>query len=316
MHKTAKISALGALLYYIFYKPKGIIKNCFHLGIINSFLLSLGKSQMKMATYHLKPIQVKPDSKEYDVHFLSGKNFWYQTCFCVYSLIKYSPINVRPVIYDDGTLRNNHIQLFKKVFPSAVIILQNEINLRLDKFLPESKFPLLRRRRIYYPNLRKLLDMRVGNIGWQLVFDSDIIFFREPKMLINWLKSPQKPCHLVDLDNFYGYTEELMESIVKRKIPQRVNVGIIGINNDNIDWEELEFWYKTMLEKEGEEYALEQALTAMLISDSESFILSNEDYILNPSIKEAKEPKKIMHHYVADSKLGYFRYAWRHVIGE
>ena len=312
--QVAKSLHLGVVAYRLYYVPKGLIQKYVHRDPIKRAIDEQARQQMEAATYNLKPIKNDPTAETYEIHFLSGKRFWYQTCFCAYSMALHSNINLRPVVYDDGTLENKYVEQIKRIFPDVKIIYLNEIEERLDQYLPISKFPYLRERRANYPNMRKLTDIHIGSSGWKLVLDSDMIFFQTPTFLINWLKSPNKPCHMVDVETSYGYSYALMTSLARAEIPQRLNVGICGLNSDEIDWEKLEFWCRTLIEKEGTHYYQEQAITAMIIAGKPCEIAPQKDYIVKPTNEEVVSQKGIVHHYVADSKPWYFRYAWKQIV--
>lgn len=70
--------------------------------------------------------------------------------------------------------------------------------------------------------------MLVGIYGWKLVLDSDMLFSLLSNE-IEWLKNPTRPIHIMDIQNYYGYSKDLMESVSKKRIPDRLNVGVIGI---------------------------------------------------------------------------------------
>lgn len=314
LKQVAKSLNLGVVAYRLYYAPKGLIQKYVHRDPIRRAMDEQARQQMEAAAYCLQPIQNDPTPENYEIYFLSGKRFWYQTCFCAYSMALHSNINLRPVIYDDGTLEDKYVEQIKRIFPDAKIIYLNEIEERLDEYLPVSKFPYLRERRANYPNMRKLTDIHIASSGWKLVLDSDMIFFRTPTFLIDWLKSPSKPCHMVDVETSYGYSDALMRSLAGSEITERLNVGICGLNSDEIDWEQLEFWCRTLIEKEGTHYYQEQAITAMLMAGKPCDIASEKNYIVMPDQEEVVKPKAILHHYVADSKPLYFRYAWKHIV--
>ncbi|MEL7038540.1 MAG: glycosyl transferase [Cyanobacteria bacterium J06592_8] len=310
----AKSLNLGVVAYRLYYAPKGFIQHYIRRDPMRRAIDEQARQKMEAAAYHLKPIQNDPTTESYEIYFLSGQRFWYQTCFCAYSMALHSNINLRPVVYDDGTLENKYVEQIKRIFPDAKVIYLNEIEERLEEYLPVSKFPYLRERRANYPNMRKLTDIHIASSGWKLVLDSDMIFFRTPTFLINWLKSPSKPCHMVDVETSYGYSDALMTSLTGAEITERLNVGICGLNSDEIDWEQLEFWCRTLIEKEGTHYYQEQAITAMLMAGQPCAIATEKDYIVMPDKEEVVKPKAILHHYVADSKPWYFRYAWKHIV--
>jgi hypothetical protein len=313
--QVSKNLNLGKILYRFYYAPKGFLNKCGRVGANNMAIDRVEKYRMEQAAYRLPTVKLYPIPAEpLKIHFLSGKKFWYQTCFCAYSMIQQAKINLSPVVYDDGTLTPKCVAEIQRIFPNSKIVFSAEIEAVLDHVLPISKFPYLRARRINYPNIRKLIDIHIGSDGWKLVLDSDMLFFQTPEFLINWLNSPKKPCYMVDNETSYGYSPDLMISLTKATIPERLNVGICGLKSDKIDWEQLEFWCKTTIEEEGQHYYQEQALIAMLLANQDCLVAPEEDYVVMPDQEEGINPKAILHHYVADSKPWYFRYGWKRIL--
>ena len=311
-YQWAKDLGLGVAVYRLYHTPKRWIQQCQRDGLLSLAQLRWMQWQMERAATQLQPLS--PRSGEYlDVYFLSGRRFWYQTCFCFYSLLQHTSLNLRPVIFDDGSFTPRYIRLIQRVFPHTKIVSANDIMEQLDRHLPAERFPYLRSRRLSYPNLRKLTDIHIGSQGWKLVLDSDMLFFQPPTLLLDWLRSPQTPCHMVDVDTAYGYSDALMRKLAGVAIPSRVNVGICGLQSESLDWDELEFWCRTLIEREGTHYYQEQAMTAMLMARYPCIVAPATEYQVMPSQTEVMQPNAILHHYVADSKAGYFRYGWRHV---
>lgn len=307
---------LGRILYLVYYRPWGEIQRRQRWGIVNSFLADWGQQQMKRAALTLPPIGVEPNANLIDIYFLSGEKFWYQTAFCAYSLMQQSSLPWRPHIYDDGTLKVWQAAELQRIFPHAEIAAIADIEARVEANLPVARFPSLRERRANYPNLKKLIDIHVGTSGWKLVLDSDLLFFREPTFLSTWARSPQHPCHLVDVISAYGYSLDLMSELAGAPIPQRLNVGICGLNSDELDWEKIEFWCRTTIAREGTSYYQEQALIAMLMAGRDRAIAPEREYIVMPEREEVMQPQAVMHHYVDLSKPWYFRYGWKPVLGD
>ena len=314
LRQLAKNLGFGVFFYRLYHVPKSFLNKCFRIGPMNMMIDHRARLQMEAAAYHLEPIREYATHTPLEIHFLTGKKFWYQTCFCTYSMVQQAKVNLRPVVYDDGTLERKYVNEIKRIFPDARIVSIQEIEERLDKFLPTSKFPYLRERRANYPNMRKLIDIHIASSGWKLVLDSDMLFFRTPTFLLNWLESPQKFCYMVDVENSYGYSETLMTSLAQAEIPQKLNVGICGSKSEDIDWEQLEFWCKQMIEQEGTHYYQEQAVSAMFMAGKPCAIAPAQEYIVMPQREEVINPKAVLHHYVADSKPWYFRYGWKHII--
>lgn len=314
LRQLARELHLGKIFYRLYYAPKKFVQKGWSEGLINMALTYQAQLQMEKAAYHLEPVKLDASVKPLEIHFLSGRRFWYQTCFCAYSMSRQAQTNLYPVIYDDGTLEKKYAEEIQRIFPNAKIIVAKDIIARLDEYLPENKFPVLRRHRIQYPHLRKLTDIHAGSPGWKLILDSDMLFFQSPNFLLDWLKSPQQPCHMLDVASAYGYSDALMSFLTKAKIPECLNVGICGLKSEDIDWEQLEFWCKTMIEQEGTHYYQEQALTAMLLAGKSCAIAPAEQYIVMPEREEVMNPQAVLHHYVAGSKAWYFRYGWKQVL--
>lgn len=312
LQQFAKTLNLGKLIYRGYYAPKGFLEKCQQRGYVNTAVDYWFRVQMEADARQLPPV-AGSSSQPFDIYFLSGKKFWYQTCFCAYSMAQHADVSLRPVVFDDGTLTDKYAGGIRRIFPDARVIPIEEITERLETELPAKKFPYLRERHINYPNIRKLIDIHLGSEGWKLVLDSDMLFFNQPEVLVNWLKSPQQLCCMVDTETSYGYSDELMRSLAGAEIPERINVGICGLNSSHIDWEKLEFWCKTLIEKEGSHYYQEQALIAMLFAGQPHLKVPEGEYVVMPDQREVMEPRGTLHHYVADSKPWYFRYGWQQV---
>jgi len=313
IRQLAKQWKLGAIAYKLYYAPKGFLARISRQGTINIAIDYWSRLQMEAAADKLPTVEVKASAASLDIYFLSGRKFWYQTCFCAYSMQQYTNLLLRPIIYDDGSLDQKYQNQIKRIFPNAKIILLSEVEERLEQYLPQNKFPYLRERRLNYPNLKKLTDIHIGSQGWKLVLDSDMLFFHKPDFLLEWLISPQQPCHMVDVETCYGYSQSFMSSLAQSEIPERLNVGICGLKSEDIDWEKLEYWCKTMIEQYGTHYYQEQALIAMLMSGQPCAVAPETDYIVLPNQAEVIQPKAVLHHYVSGSKSWYFRYGWKHI---
>jgi len=312
LQQVASQLQLGRAFYRVYHQPKSLIEKTLKRGILNSAIDHRAQSQMESTTHHLLPLPSQTSS--YHIHFLTGKRFWYQTAFCAYSMAQHSSIAIRPILYDDGTLALDYQTYLRRIFPNTQIFSKAELDDRIHTHLPANKFPCLNERRQHYPNIRKLTDIHVASTGWKLVLDSDMLFFRTPDLLLNWLQNPQQPCHMVDTETAYGYPKKFMQALTGAEIADRINVGICGLKSEDIDWEQLEYWCKTMIETHGTHYYQEQALVAMLMSGKPCVVASEQDYIVMPDQPETMFPKAILHHYVADSKPWYFRYGWKHIL--
>lgn len=269
-----------------------------------------GRQEMELAA---RTLAVPPagTGRPVELHLLTGRRFWYQTAFCLWTLARQSGRPLAPIIYDDGSLTEEFQVPLARLFPNVRFVSRAETVARLDEFLPAARYPVLRERWLNYPNIRKLTDPHVGRTGWKLVLDSDLLFFHRPQFLLDWLDTPDRPLHAVDCETSYGYSRPLMNSLAAAPVADLVNVGLTGLHGDEIDWAKMEHWCRTLIEREHTSYYLEQALIAMLVAGRTCAIAPAADYLTLPLQPEAHDCRAVMHHYVAHSKRWYFQRNWR-----
>ncbi|MBW7895545.1 MAG: glycosyl transferase [Opitutaceae bacterium] len=305
---------LGRLFYLLYHRPIEWLNALVAAGgPFEQRRTERGKMQMELAASQL-PVLPTGTGPAIELHLLTGRKFWYQTAFCLWSFARQAGRPLHPVIYDDGTLESVHRDALSRLFPSTQFIAQREAIARLDQWLPADRFPVLRERWQNYPNIRKLIDPHIGSQGWKLVIDSDLLFFRRPDLILSWCDQPERPLHAVDCETSYGYTRNLMNELAGTPVADLVNVGLTGLESSSLDWEKLEHWCSVLITRERTNYYLEQALIAMLTAGRACTIAPAADYVTLPIEPEASDCRAVMHHYVAGSKRHYFQQNWRRLL--
>jgi hypothetical protein len=304
---------LGTIVHHGFRRPTNWLRQLWlEGGPLQRQRTEKGRKEMEAAAANLPLLPTPPaDATPVTLHLLTGRRFWYQTAFCLWSFARAAQRPVFPVILDDGSLTQEFIDPLLRLFPAAHIVRQSEILARLDAHLPVPRFPSLRGRRLEFPLLKKLLDPHVGQTGWRLLIDSDLLFFNRPDVLLTWHDHPTKPLRAEDLVNAYGYPLPFLAELAGQPVAERINTGMLGLQSETIDWERMEFWCRTLLERHGPQYYQEQALAALLLAGRECVVPPPEDYVLLPQPPEALACNAVMHHYVAHSKRWYFQHNWR-----
>ncbi len=297
----------------LYRKPKEELARLIRWGPKGYFLLDRMKAQMEAAAWKLEPLTPTSDEKPLEIWFLTGKNFWYQSAFCAWTLAKQCGREISVGIVDDGSLTTEQEEGIRKLFPKGITIRREEIRDKVESLLPEEKFPVLRQRWVDYVNIRKLTDVHLGSTGMKLVLDSDMLFFNKPTELLDWWdhSKGEELALMTDCEESYGYSRPLMEKLTGATIPKLLNVGICGITSESLDWEELEHWSAKLLEVEGTSYFLEQALVAMLASNRSHRVMPVESYITFPTREHVLTKHGALQHYVSDSKPWYFGEAWK-----
>jgi len=218
------------------------------------------------------------------------------------------------VVIDDGSLTPDCYAPIARLFPRARCIGEREVLGRLETSLSASRFPSLRERRKTFPLLRKLTDVHAGGHGWKLFVDSDILFFHRPNLLLDWVDHPGNPLCATDVEYAYGYPIELLNELAGRPVQERLNTGLLGLRSDDIDWDRMEHWCRTLIDRAGTHYYQEQALVALYLAGRTHARAPLEDYVTFPRSPEAAACRAVMHHYVATSKRLYFQRNWRRAL--
>ncbi|MES1167523.1 MAG: glycosyl transferase [Pseudomonadota bacterium] len=314
MSNVLRTLRLGRLFYLAYHRPVAWFRSLLAAGgPLEQRRTERGRRAMEEAAAQL-PVPSPSLGVPLELHLLTGRRFWYQTAFCLWSFARHAGRPLAPVIYDDGTLEAAHRDPLARLFPNIRFVSRQEIVARLDTHLPVQRFPFLRERWLNYPNLRKLTDPHVGHTGWKLVLDSDLLFFRRPDVLIDWLDRPTRPLHAVDCETSYGYSRPLMDELAGAPVADLVNVGLTGLDGAGLDWDRLEHWCRVLITRERTNYYLEQALVAMLVAGRTCTIAPAADYVTLPVEPEAATCGAVMHHYVANSKRWYFQVNWRRAL--
>jgi hypothetical protein len=305
----------GRLLYLLWHKPRAELRQSLAAGgPLEQWQTWRGRVAMERAAGSLPPLP-PAGGPPLELHLLTGRRFWYQTAFCLWSFARAAQRDLAPVIMDDGTLTPGNCAALRTLFPAIRFLAKSDAEARLHAVLPAGRFPRLHDRWENYPHIRKIIDPHVGARGWKLVLDSDLLFFRRPGFVLDWLAAPDRPLHAVDIATAYGYPAGLLTEVTGAPVPERVNVGLTGLKSEELDWEKIEHWCDRLIGATGTHYYLEQALVAMLVTGRACAVTPEHDYLTLPRPPEATECRAVMHHYVADSKQWYFRHNWRRVTG-
>lgn len=311
--KLAGDLGVGRLAYRLLFRPLGAVRQSIaEGGPVVQRRMAAGHRAMMEAARSLPALLEPPEGPRAEVAFLSGPRFWHQTAFCFASLQVHCPFRITPIVFDDGQMDEATRAHLRAVVPWARFVDAHEIEGRLDRHLPEARFPSLRARRRGYPHLRKLTDIHAGAQGLRLVLDSDMLFHRRPDALIDWFAAPH-PLYMQDVETAYGYPMPLMQALAGGPVPERVNVGLYALDSGALDWDRIEHWCRTMIEQVGPHYLQEQALTAMAFVGVSATALPRADYVVLPSLAEGQKPAAVLHHYVAHSKRSYFQWGWQRV---
>lgn len=308
------MSLPGKLLLHLYHRPIGLVRESIRYGgPVGQWNTARGRAEMQQAAHVMRELPTFSPGPTLMVHMLTGRKYWYQTVFCLHSLARKAQSTVHAELYDDGTSDAEVQRVLRRLGPRVRVADPKQLEERLNDCLPRARFPTLRERWDGYPRIRRLIAAHVGRTDWKLVLDSDLLFFRNPYLLVRWSSHPEGAVHAVDRQESCGYSRELLEKLAGSALPERINAGVWSVRSETIDWEEIEAWCSELTANGDSRGNLERALVAMLMAREPNRIaLPADEYVVLPGRDEVARPKAVMHHYSAESRRWYFQLGWKH----
>jgi hypothetical protein len=305
------MSLLGDLKTRLYRRPRDEFRRLLAWGPQGYFLEEKWKAEMEAAAKTLPALPVSEPREVRDIHFLCGREHWYQAAFCAWSYQRHSRYRIRPVVIDDGTMDAETEDAFCAVFPEAVVRSKATCEAKFESSLPESQYPNVhawRKRQILF---RKLTDVFGADDEWRLLFDADMLFFVPPLEIDNALERLANIIVQRDCWESYGYSRALTESLTGQPLPEAINIGMLLYNGRLTDWDRVEHWLGALETKEGRPYNVTQCMFAMLLAGVDIEVLDKEKYKVLATSPDQPATGRIAEHYVADSKPWYYSHAWR-----
>lgn len=310
---------LGQAKTLLIRKPRQQLSHLLRWGPRSYFRIESWKQQMESVAHDLPSITPDTYQKSGDLielWFMTGARHWYQTAFCAWSFALHSDCRIRPIIIDDGTLKDSHIDYLKKIFPDLAVHDADTCTAQRESLLALDKYPFINRVIKKQLLFRKLTDVFCGSSKKRLFLDSDMLFYRRPAQIEEFMLT--KSSYLVQSDCWesYGYSRSLCEQLTGgARLPKAINIGVLGMSGSIIDWDRVEYWLSQMISLEGWKYNITQCTAAMILAGSGVEALPASLYEVLPSYPKKPRPLRVMEHYVSDSKPYYFQKAWRELLG-
>ena len=200
------------------------------------------------------------------VHVLTGANDWLLCAWMLASWFTATEQTWRVVIHDDGTLPASARKTLSSMFRTARFISRNDADPAMDKLL--RPFPLCHDYRRKHPLSQKIFDIpHFTDSERFIILDSDVLFFRYPPEIMQWVNSDSKDCLFnEDVEETSLVTREDAWNDLGVKLWPRVNSGLCLMQRTAID---LEFCERIMGETnilKGHIWRIEQTLIALCAS--------------------------------------------------
>ena len=131
-----------------------------------------------------------------------------------------------PVLHDDGSLSDSDVAELQVNFPDATVIRRAEADAALGEAL--AGYPQCRDNRLKHPWFLKVFDTRhFAPHDRYIVIDSDIVFFRMPDFVLNWMEERLDTFWFMeDTKEKYSSPRAGIEAAMGFPLWKRVNSGL------------------------------------------------------------------------------------------
>jgi len=261
--------------------------------------------------YREKILDSKPvvcdDGSEFEVHIVTSEKDFVDALWCLKTFYYYSGLRPQLVIHGDGSLNAHHIQTFSEHFINCRVIKRKDADKELKTFLADYKYS--QRYRMdgdFYCALKLFDPLYYAKTDKLLLLDSDILFFGNPKEMIQNIKEG-KPFFNSDYQNAYALPIEELNAKFEIDILPMVNAGLLFLPKDcystNLDF--IESYFKAVDDAAPihDINRHEQTLNALLLSKCGGVRL-NENYQI--SRHPVIPGKTVSHYFVADGSRDNF----------
>jgi len=244
------------------------------------------------------------------MHIMFGAKDFLMALWSLASFYRVMPEVGELVIHSDGTLKEKHLDVIRRLFPSARIEDTRD-------FMPKHAsalqgYPVLKKFREEYPRFqsKKLLDQYfTSGKPLRLILDSDLLWFKEPTELVQSIRSGvPKPLMMSNQDArihvAFKDGKQTSDEVA------RANSGVVLYRDSQFSLAEVEA-YVANTDYMGRKFTDQACFATVLKPD----ILSDSTYI----IKGTLTGSVIMRHYTQPQREKFFLYGldhiWKDIVG-
>lgn len=170
------------------------------------------------------------------IHLLTNRKDWKLAAWSLASFLKACDRRFPAVIHDDGTLEPGQGASLQRLFPGIRLIWRRDA----DRIMREALAgrPRSLEFRFRYNNSIKLFDpWMVAGAKDIFSLDSDLIFFRKPAHLLEWVDGPRAINRWnEDVQSAYTLTPEQAKAHLGVDLIPRINSGLGAVAGRSMDW--------------------------------------------------------------------------------
>jgi len=244
-------------------------------------------------------------SASVEIHSLISHNDISMYLLAIKSFLRfYSDVSL--VVHDDGTLTKKDINLLQEHLKNVRVINKESADIKIKSFLKD-KTNCMNFRQSYINSMQVFDYYLFSNKNKIISFDSDILFLKEPKDIIDWIKNQNK-------EVLYNAESDLPHNILfeQENIPElkNLNCGFMCFYKEFMDYKLIESLLKKVRDKQKEERLWSQAYFSAIfkIKNIETKALPKDKYRVYLNKKKQAEHvkvdgKEVMIHFVNTTRF-------------
>lgn len=210
---------------------------------------------------------VDTDDSRCEIHVLTSANDWLNLVWTLKSFYIMSGRRYTLCVHEDGTVPAEGLHEIKKHFPAARILRRVDADRQAQEFL--RGYPRCEAFRRSNALALKIFDFKMSlQAPRLLLFDSDLLFFREPSAFLDRAEDPAyvKNTFNRDVGTAYSFDWTIVKERLGFDVVEEVNsgFGVIHPESMRLDWLEEFLGLDGILD--GHPWRIEQTLFALLSS--------------------------------------------------
>jgi hypothetical protein len=233
------------------------------------------------------------------VHVLTSRYDWEMALWMLASLHEASRLRWPIVLHEDGTLEQEQLDLYAKLFPSLKVVRRTEADLVMGQIL--GPYPRCADYRNRMPHGLKAFDIpQLANSPRYLMLDPDVLFFSRPTEIVDWAADSEDfSCWFnQDFQEPSPIPPAQAEKDLGIELWSQVNTGLCLLTRDSVsDLAAMEEWLAhPALQDSKVQWRVEQTLLALAASKAGKGGLLPSTYEVSPN--RNRHPKSVARHYV------------------
>jgi hypothetical protein len=226
------------------------------------------------------------DDHTCEIHVLTSNQDWLNLIWTLKSFYLMSGRRYALCIHEDGSIAAADVDELRRHFPAARIIRRRDADAQAPEFLRD--YPRCLKFRSSNPLSLKIFDSKMYlSSARMLMFDSDLLFFREPSAFLDRAEDPayRRNTFNGDVATAYSFDWRVVKERLGFDVVERINsgFGVVHAPSIRLDWLEEFLGLERILD--GHPWRIEQTLFALLSSRYGVELLPDEYSVyLNPGL--------------------------------